>query len=121
VEDSLKRWPFRLLVAGAVCACAIVLACALFGGALLRAGVRFGGSLLGYAVSYGSLENHAGRLTIVRPDVAGLHSEPLFTAGRIDVAYSLRDVFGSAHPVRHLRHRNRPPENYDRAPSRRFL
>jgi autotransporter translocation and assembly factor TamB len=98
VEDSLKRWPFRLLVAGAVCACAIVLACALFGGALLRAGVRFGGSLLGYAVSYGSLENHAGRLTIVRPDVAGLHSEPLFTAGRIDVAYSLRDVFGSAHP-----------------------
>jgi autotransporter translocation and assembly factor TamB len=94
----VKRWPFRLLVAGALCACVVVIACALFGGALLRAGARFGGSLLGYAVSYGSLESRSGRLTILRPDVAGLHSEPLFTAERIDIAYSLRDIFGSAHP-----------------------
>jgi len=95
----LKGWPFKLLMTGAVCLALVGLAVVFFGGALLRAGIAAGGKTLGYGVGYDRISGRPGHLTIERPDVAGLKSEPLFTARKIDVAYSLRDVFGAdAHP-----------------------
>ncbi len=94
----MRRWPFKLLAAGALCACVAAIGLAVFGGSLLRAAVAFGGNRFGYGIGYDRLDLRPGRLSIVHPDVSGLKSEPLFSAQKIDVAYSLRDLFGSAHP-----------------------
>lgn len=73
----------------------VAAAVVLFGPALLGAGIGAGGRALGYNVRYDALQSGPGRLTIVHPDVSSLHGEPVFTAARIEIAYSLGDVFGS--------------------------
>ncbi len=90
----MKRRPLWALIAGGTVA-AIVIAVVAFGGGVLRAGVSAAGHAAGYGISYERLENHGGRLTLVRPDVAGVGGEPFFTAQKIVVAYDLRDAFRS--------------------------
>jgi autotransporter translocation and assembly factor TamB len=89
----LKSWPIRILVVGAVAA-VLGLLVFVFGGHIVRAAVAAGGHMAGYEIGYDQLANRSGHLTIERPDVRSLGGEPVFTAARIDVAYSLRDVFG---------------------------
>ena len=89
----MKSWPIRILVVGAV-ATILGLLVFVFGGHIVRAGVAAGGRMAGYDISYDQLANRGGLLTIERPDVRSLGGEPIFTAARIEVAYSLRDVFG---------------------------
>jgi len=64
------------------------------GPALVRWAIGAAGHSLGYDVRYGSLVIAGGRLTVLRPAVTSLHGEPVFTADRIELAYSLRDLFG---------------------------
>jgi autotransporter translocation and assembly factor TamB len=71
-----------------------VIAVRVFAGPLLHAAAGMAGRAAGYAVSYDALENADGRITIERPDVASLSGEPVFTAGRIDISYSLKDIVG---------------------------
>jgi TamB, inner membrane protein subunit of TAM complex len=66
----------------------------IFAGPLLHVAAGMAGRSAGYTFSYDRLENSPGHLTIDRPDVASLAGEPVFTATRIDIAYSLKDVFG---------------------------
>ena len=89
----MKSWPIRILVVGAVAA-VLGLLVFVFGGHIVRAAVAAGGHMAGYEIGYDQLANRSGHLTIERPDVRSLGGEPVFTAARIDVAYSLRDVFG---------------------------
>ncbi len=84
----------RAVLIGAGVLVLIVLGVILFLGPLARTGISLGGRLAGYVVTYGDLTNRGGHLTITRPDVSATGREPLFTAERIDVAYSLHDVFG---------------------------
>jgi autotransporter translocation and assembly factor TamB len=85
-----RRWLFVCFgVLGVV-----VLAGFVFFGALVRAGVSVGGRVVGYDLRYAELRAGGGRLTIVRPEVRQIGSEPLFAADRIDVRYDLGRVFG---------------------------
>jgi len=88
----MKRRRAWLLIAGGAVAL-IVIAVVAFGGSVLRAGISAAGHAAGYAITYEHLENHGGRLTLVRPDVAGVGGEPFFTAQKIVVAYDLREAF----------------------------
>ena len=65
-----------------------------FAGPLLHEAAGIAGRAAGYAVSYDRLSSADGHLTIERPDVASLGGEPVFTASRVVVAYSLKDIFG---------------------------
>jgi hypothetical protein len=65
-----------------------------FLGPLARAGIGAAGSLAGYDVRFGTLTNARGRLSVTDVSARAFGREPLFHAARIDVAYSLRDLFG---------------------------
>ncbi|MDQ2909019.1 MAG: translocation/assembly module TamB domain-containing protein [Candidatus Eremiobacteraeota bacterium] len=88
----MKRRQRGLLIAGGVVV-VIAIAIVAFGGSVLRAGISAAGHAAGYGISYQRLENHGGRLTLTRPDIAGTHGEPFFSARRIVIAYNLRDFF----------------------------
>lgn len=81
-----------LLIAGGF-VLLVAVAVAGFGGTVLRAGISAVGHAAGYGISYKSLTNHGGRLTLNAPDVKGINGEPLFTARKIIIAYNLRDAF----------------------------
>jgi len=89
----VRAWQIRLLVAGA----AIALAAAgvvVFANPLLHAAVGPAGRAAGYALGYERLTARAGHLTIDHPDVASLAGEPIFSAERLDLTYSLGAIFG---------------------------
>ncbi len=65
-----------------------------FRGPLARAGIGAAARLAGYDVRYGTLTNAGGRLRVTDLDARAIGQEPLFHADRIDVAYSLRELFG---------------------------
>ena len=79
----------------ALVALVAVVAVAAFGPALLRSAISSAGRAAGYGVGYDRLTLGRGRLSIARPDITGVAGAPLFTARKIDVAYSLRDIFRS--------------------------
>ena len=66
-------------------------------GPLVNAGLSYAVRLAGYNISYSQVSLAPGRLAIVHPDVSSFHGEPVFTAERLQIAYSLRDVFGSSY------------------------
>ncbi len=73
---------------------AIVAAGVFFGPYFVRGAVGAGGRALGYDVSYASLANAGGRLTMLRPVVRSARGEPVFSAASLTLDYSLRDLFG---------------------------
>jgi len=87
----------RLLFAGALTLAVLALAVALSGPALVRVAIGTAGHGLGYDVRYDALVNSNGRLNVLRPAVTSLRGEPVFTADRIELAYSLRDLFGGSY------------------------
>ena len=91
-----KGWRrFALLGLGAL----VVLGIGLFAfrGPLARTGIGAAARLAGYDVRYGTLTNAGGRLSVTDLDARAIGQEPLFHAARIDVAYSLRELFGGPH------------------------
>jgi autotransporter translocation and assembly factor TamB len=92
----VKGWPRRLLIGGGV-TLLLVLAVVVFAGPLVHAAAGAAGRSAGYAVGFDRIENHDGHLTVLRPDVASLAGEPIFSAARVDVAYNLGEVFGGPH------------------------
>lgn len=93
----MRRRPFRLLVAGGLALAVLAVAVALAGPALVRLAIGTFGRSLGYDVRYAGLVNAGGRLTVVGPAVTSLRGEPVFSADRIELAYSLRDLFGGSY------------------------
>ncbi|MBD5657178.1 MAG: hypothetical protein IAI50_18660, partial [Candidatus Eremiobacteraeota bacterium] len=89
----MKVWRLRVLVASGLIAL-VVLAVIVFHAALLGAAISFGGRAAGYNVRYDRLSFKGGHLEMARPAVASLRGEPIFSAERIAVDYSLRDAFG---------------------------
>ncbi len=89
----MKGWPFRLLLGGGIVVAVAVLVVWALGPTLLRSAISSAGKAAGYGVSYDRIALRGGRVTILRPDVTGIAGAPLFTAQKIDVAYSLRDLF----------------------------
>jgi autotransporter translocation and assembly factor TamB len=65
-----------------------------FLGPLARSGIGAAARAAGYDVRYGTLTNAGGRLSVTDLEARAIGQEPLFRAARIDVAYSLRDLFG---------------------------
>jgi autotransporter translocation and assembly factor TamB len=65
-----------------------------FRGPLARAGIGIVGRLAGYDVRYDTLTNAGGRLSVTDVSARAIGRAPLFHADRIDVAYSLRHLFG---------------------------
>lgn len=82
-----------LLVAGGI-ALALVAAAALLGPALVGMAAGAAGRALGYELRYDDLRVTPGRLTFVHPEVRSLRDEPVLTAERVELAYSIRDMFG---------------------------
>ncbi len=88
-----KGWRrFALLGLGVL----VVLGIGLFAfrGPLARTGIGAAARMVGYDVRYGTLTNAGGRLSVTDVDARAIGQEPLFHAARIDVAYSLRQLFG---------------------------
>jgi autotransporter translocation and assembly factor TamB len=83
----------RLLVAGGL-ALAVLAVFLLAGTAVLHGLAGAAGRALGYQVGYVALRFSKGRLTVDGPEVRSLHGEPIFTADRIELAYSLRELAG---------------------------
>lgn len=88
----MRRWQRGLLILGGVVV-VIALVIIAFGGTVLRGGISAAGHAAGYGISYQRLENRDGRLVLTRPDIAGTHGEPFFSARRIVIAYNLHDFF----------------------------
>ena len=80
---------------GGILALVAVVGVAAFGPALLRSAIWTAAKTAGYSVTYARIDVRGNHATIVKPDVTGVAGAPLFTAQKIDVAYSLGDVFRS--------------------------